>query len=171
MRSVLIRLLMIALAALALLGTGCRRAPAETARTFGFDAFVPVYNRYITTWLTTQQAATAKELVRIEAALATAEGPARTSLQTHAQTLRQDQEKWQYRLALGDYLKTGRSSDVPANLVWENGLDQPEIGDPAAKKAGFSASLFRHSRRPSGPSVIILTTLSAVISTTILRFR
>ena len=153
MRCVLIRLLMIALTALALLGTGCRRAPTEAARTFGFDAFVPVYNRYITTWLTTQQAATAKELARIEAALATADGPARAALQTHAQTLRQDQEKWQFRLALGDYLKTGRSSDDPANLVWENGLDQPEIGDPAAKKGGVfrqSIPTFPPTIRPFG---------------------
>ncbi|MGV3661845.1 MAG: hypothetical protein ACO1TE_16785, partial [Prosthecobacter sp.] len=27
-------------------------------------------------------------------------------------------------------------ADVPANLKWENGMDLPEIGDPAAKKGG-----------------------------------
>ena len=47
----MIRLAVIPLSALALLGTGCRRESAEVSRTLGFDAFLPVYNRYIQDWL------------------------------------------------------------------------------------------------------------------------
>ena len=135
-RRLLIRLAMVSLAALALPGAGCRQEAVESTRAFGFDAFVPVYNRYIHNWLKTQQAETDKELARIETQLATAEGAAKDKLANQAETLRRDQEKWQFRLALGDFLKTGNPSEIPAELVWQNGLDQPEIGDPAAKKGG-----------------------------------
>jgi microcin C transport system substrate-binding protein len=125
------------LGALALLAmAGCRRETAETARTLEFDAFMPVYNRHIRSWLETQQKATEKEVARIEAALATAQDGDREALEVQLKTLRHDQEKWRFRLSLGDYLKIGQASEIPTDLVWENGMDQPEIGDPAAKKGG-----------------------------------
>ena len=45
----------IPIGALALLGTGCHRESAEASRSLGFDAFAPVYNRHIASWLKTQQ--------------------------------------------------------------------------------------------------------------------
>jgi microcin C transport system substrate-binding protein len=135
-RRFMIRLSVMSLGALALLGTGCRRDTAEVSRSLGFEAFLPVYNLHIESWLKTQQEATNKEVARIEAELAKADESARNALQTHAQALRRDQEKWRFRLGLGDYLKVAKPSDIPGNLVWENGMDQPEIGDPAAKKGG-----------------------------------
>ena len=54
--------------ALALLATGCRRDAGEITRKFGFDEFVPVYNRHIAGWLKEQQAATDKEIAATEAA-------------------------------------------------------------------------------------------------------
>ena len=76
-RRTIIRMAMLSLGALALLGTGCRRETVETKRSFGFDAFVPVYNRYIENYLKTQQLETDKELARVETELAAAtEGPA-----------------------------------------------------------------------------------------------
>ncbi len=136
MRRLPIRFTMMFLGALALAGTSCRRESASATRTFGFDSFVPVYNHYIASWLKSQQAATEKELVRVQSELAGAQGPARERLEIHAATLGQNREKWRYRLALGDYLKSGQASEVPADLLWENGLSQPELGDPAAKKGG-----------------------------------
>jgi microcin C transport system substrate-binding protein len=131
------RMAMACLGALALLAVaGCRRETAETARTLEFDAFMPVYNRHIRSWLETQQKATEKEVARIEAALATAQGGAREALEVQLKALHHDQEKWRFRLSLGDYLKIGQASGIPTDLVWENGLAQPEIGDPAAKKGG-----------------------------------
>lgn len=135
-RRFMIRLAMIPLGALALLGTGCKRESAEVSRSLGFDAFLPVYNRHIASWLKTQQDATNKEVARIEAELAKADDTAKQALLIRAETLRHEQEKWNFRLALGDYLHIGKPSEVPADLVWENGMDQPEIGDPAAKKGG-----------------------------------
>ena len=130
------RRLLTSLCFLALIATGCRHEGREAARKLEFDAFVPVYNRYIGNWLRTQQAATEKEVARVSTELATAQGEAKTALETRAGALRLDQEKWKFRLGLGAFLKMGNPTEIPADLVWENGMDQPEIGDPAAKKGG-----------------------------------
>jgi microcin C transport system substrate-binding protein len=121
---------------LAFIVTGCRHKTEEIPRKLEFDAFVPIYNRHIGNWLKTQQAATGKEAARVAAELTTAEGEAKTALELHAAALALDQEKWEFRLGLGGFLKVGTPAEIPADLVWENGMDQPEIGDPAAKKDG-----------------------------------
>ena len=136
MRRLLVRLSLITAAAIALAVTGCRRESAETARSLGYDAFVPIYNRHIITWLKSQQIATDKELARVQGELDHATGTAKETLDVRLAALRRDQEKWKFRLALGDYLKSGKPADIPEGLVWENGMDQPEIGDPAAIKGG-----------------------------------
>jgi microcin C transport system substrate-binding protein len=128
--------LLLALVGCAFVAIGCRHESKEVERKLGFDAFVPIYNRYITNWLTTQQQATEKEVQRVTAELATAQGDAKTKLEATATALQLDQQKWQFRLGLGDYLKFGKPEDIPTDLVWESGMDQPEIGDPAAKKGG-----------------------------------
>ena len=128
--------LLTSLCLLALLLTGCRHEPKEAERKLKFDAFVPLYNRYIENWLKGRQAETEKELAKVSAELATAEGSATAALETKAEALRLDQEKWDFRLGLGPYLKFATPSDIPSDLVWENGLDQPEIGDPSAKEGG-----------------------------------
>ena len=130
------RLATITLGALALWGSGCRKDSEEVPRSLGFDEFVPVYNRYIESWLKTRQQATNEEIADLEAAIETAEGEAKTKLLLQTKTLNLLREKWEFRLSIGDYLKFGNPGDIPADLVWEDGMDQPEIGDPAAKKGG-----------------------------------
>ena len=143
----------LALAACALLATGCRRDTREASRKLEFDAFVPIYNRHIKNWLLDQQAATEKEVARVSAELATAQGETKSALAIRGEALRLDQEKWSFRLALGDFLKMGTPAEVPSDLVWSNGMDQPEIGDPSAKKGGVfrrSISSFPPTIRPFG---------------------
>ncbi len=152
-RRFIIRLAFLLSGTIALLGTGCRRDSTEVSRSLGFDDFMPVYNRYISGWLKSQQETTEKELKRIEAELTTADDKAKTALQNQLEMLQHDQEKWTFRLSIGDYLKIGNPAEIPANLVWENGLDQPEIGDPAAKKGGVFRkyiSTFPPTIRPFG---------------------
>ncbi|MFZ9936511.1 MAG: ABC transporter substrate-binding protein [Luteolibacter sp.] len=115
---------------------GCARESPDETRTLGFEEFVPLYNKYIRGWIETQRDATGKELAEIATQLATATGQPRATLEIRAAALRTEMEKWDFRLSLGDYLKIGDPADVPSDLVWENGLDQPEIGDPAARKGG-----------------------------------
>ncbi len=147
------RRLLTTLGFLSLFATGCRRETVETSRKLEFDAFVPIYNKYIADWLHVQQAATEKEVARVTGELATAQGEAKSTLEIKAAALQLDQEKWQFRLGLGDYFKMGKPADVPATLVWQNGMDQPEIGDPAAKKGGVFRryiETFPPTIRPTG---------------------
>jgi microcin C transport system substrate-binding protein len=130
------RRLLTRLGFLTLLVTSCRHESSEITRKLEFDTFRPTYNRYLENWLKTQQATTEKELAQVTTDLATASDAAKAALETHAAALRLDQSKWQFRLGLGDFLKIGNPSEIPHGLVWENGMDQPEIGDPAAKKGG-----------------------------------
>ena len=134
---------------LILLATGCRRDDQEIARTLKFDEFLPTYNAYIADWLKTKQAAAVKEAAEVTAGLATAGDAAKTALETRAEALRLEQDSFAYRIALGDFLKLGSPADIPSDLVWENGLDQPEIGDPAAKKGG----VFRRSIMAFPPTI------------------
>ena len=121
------RRLLTALCFLAFLVTGCRREAEEIPRKLEFDAFVPIYNRHIENWLKIQQSTTEKQAANVSA---------KAQSSAALETLRLDHEKWKFRLALGDFLKIGTPAEIPADLVWENGMDQPEIGDPAAKKGG-----------------------------------
>ncbi len=133
----LLRSLALLTAALAgLAATGCRRDAVEVNRQLDFDEFIPVYNRYIQDWLVRQQEATRQESVKLQAELAAADAAARPGVEGRITANALDAEKWKYRLELGDYLKIGTPADVPSDLVWHNGQDQPEIGDPAAKKGG-----------------------------------
>ena len=129
-------LLSLACAAAALTLGGCRRETPEVGRTLGYDAFEPLYNRYIREWILTQQEASVAQAAELEGKIAAAEGDAKALLELEAEAVRQDLEKWEFRLGLGDYLKTGTLDDLPPDLVWQNGTEQPEIGDPAAIKGG-----------------------------------
>ncbi len=114
----------------------CHRDTQTTGRKLEYDAFVPTYNRYIREWLLKQQAAAKQEAAAIQAKLASAADDAKETLQAQAASNRLALEMWDYRLGLGDYLKHGDISEIPSDLVWENGMDQPEIGDPRARKGG-----------------------------------
>ena len=46
----------------------------------------------------------------------------------------------------GDYIKFKTPADIPQDLKWEDGLDNPEIGDPNAKK--------RRRAAPVGPRLL-----------------
>ena len=123
------------LAALSL--AACHRSSSESERSLGFEDFLPIYNRHIQSWLAEQQTATDSVLAETTAKLsATTDPAARESLQILHAALLRDQEKWRFRLDLGDFLKIAQPADIPTNLTWEDGLNQPEIGDPAAVKGG-----------------------------------
>jgi microcin C transport system substrate-binding protein len=121
---------------LLLAGTGCHRESAPTGRKLRLEAFIPTYNRYIHEWLVKQQAAATQAAAEIDATLATATAEDRPALEKRAKTSARELEKWRFRLGLGDYLKIGVPADVPTDLIWQNGMDQPDIGDPRARKGG-----------------------------------
>ncbi|MEI7910679.1 MAG: ABC transporter substrate-binding protein [Verrucomicrobiota bacterium] len=121
---------------LVLASGGCRREQQAGGRKLEFEAFVPTYNRYIHEWLIKQQTASKEEATALQEKLATAEGEAKTALEARSAGVNRELEKWSFRLALGDFLKLASPADVPADLAWKTGMEQPEIGDPRAKKGG-----------------------------------
>ncbi len=115
---------------------GCRQAAETPKQDSGFDAFVPVYNKYIHDWLQQQLDATEQEIAKLQQKLDAAQGDAAERLRSQLEALLKDREKYNYRLSIGDYLKFGKPEEIPTDLVWQQGMDQPEIGDPRAKKGG-----------------------------------
>ncbi len=116
--------------------TGCRHEPVEGIRTSGFEDFLPQYNRYIREWLLERQKETLKQVREAEKGLLTEEGEKREALERHLINLKREEEKWDFRLGLGDYFRFAAPGDVPQDLVWEDGMDHDEIGDPRAIKGG-----------------------------------
>lgn len=115
---------------------GCGGDEDVSMRTSGFDDFIPRYNDYITKWLEAQREEAIKQISEAEEDLLTAEGDERDALERKIISLKRDEEKYDFRLGLGGYFRIGDISEVPDDLVWENGMDHEEIGDPRAKKGG-----------------------------------
>jgi microcin C transport system substrate-binding protein len=115
---------------------GCSREETRSARTSGFEDFMTQYNRHIRNWLTESQVATEKAVREAEAKVLAAEGEPREAAERNLIALKREQEKWNFRLGLGDYFRTGKPEDIPSDLVWEDGMQREEIGDPRAKKGG-----------------------------------
>lgn len=87
------------------------------------DAFWDFYNRKVLTQLQTQL----KELP---------EQIAKTTDPEEKTTLEAELAKTRARLQKPEFFTFATAADVPAELAWENGLAEPEIGDPQAKKGG-----------------------------------
>ena len=141
----------------ALLATGfssCGDNEEQIERSLGLEEFIPKYNKYIREWIVAQKASHEKAIKDAEAELADASEKKKTSLQDTIQENRGAIERLEFRQSLGDYFATKKESDIPADLVWETGMDEPEIGDPRAKKGGvfnFYEPNFPATVRPFGP--------------------
>ncbi len=62
----------------------------------------------------------------------------------------------QQRIAGGDYLSYHEERELPPNLAWQDGSDQPELGSPEARKGGTLRMAlqrsFPNTFRPFGPN-------------------
>ena len=131
----------------------CGRDEEVRVRASGFEDFLPRYNDYITKWLTEQRDEIVKQVRKAEVDVLAAEGEERDALERNLISLKREEEKYDFRLGLGGYFRFGEISEVPENLVWEDGMDQEEIGDPRAKKGGtFNIDIrtFPPTLRPFG---------------------
>jgi microcin C transport system substrate-binding protein len=116
--------------------SGCRRDKEMSHRVSGFDDFIPRYNDYINKWLKQQQKDALKSISETEKRLESAEGEERNAIEKTLTNLKREEEKLAFRLSLGDYFRFGDISEIPTDLVWEDGMEHEEIGDPSAKKGG-----------------------------------
>lgn len=155
-RRSIIQLITTTVAAASMLGlVGCSREMKSVDRSGGFDEFVPIYNRHIEKWIQEQKAATQKEITELESKIAKAEPAEAEKLKPRLAGLTRVMENLEFRQSIGDYLKFSDPSEIPADLKWETGMDEPEIGDPRAKKGGVFRryiSAFPPTIRPTGPN-------------------
>lgn len=87
------------------------------------DAFWEFHNKRVLEQLQTQEKQLADELAK------TTDTGAKGTLQTELDQVRT-------RLTKPQFFTFATPSDLPGDLVWEDGLSEPEIGDPQAKKGG-----------------------------------
>jgi microcin C transport system substrate-binding protein len=122
---------------LPLLMSGCHQKEKYAGGGFDFDGFVPKYNQYISNWLNEQETRIAKEQSELEEKLGAATDDAtKERLRGDVAEMQREMDRIKFRQSVGDYFSFKTPADVPADLEWKNGLEQPEIGDPAAKKGG-----------------------------------
>jgi len=129
---------MLALCASALgMLSSCQRDEDMVERGLGFEQFKPVYNRYIQGWLEQQKAATEESIAAALKELAEVSDPALKQAREDAlKEMEKEKEVIDFRLSLGDYFADKSAKDIPEDLVWEDGMDEPEIGDSRASKGG-----------------------------------
>ncbi|MBL9159236.1 MAG: ABC transporter substrate-binding protein [Verrucomicrobiales bacterium] len=87
------------------------------------DAFWEFHNKRVLEQLQTQEKQLADELAK------TTDAGAKGALQSELDHVRT-------RLTKPQFFTFATPADLPGDLVWENGLSEPEIGDPQAKKGG-----------------------------------
>ncbi len=133
--------------------SACNEHEEEVERSLGFDEFVPKYNLYIKNWLIKEHARVQKEIESLEAELANADDQKKADIEDTLSDARRELERVEFRQSNGDYFAFKTEADIPEGLVWEDGMDEPEIGDPRAKKGGtfrFYMPNFPPTVRPFG---------------------
>lgn len=133
----------------------CNRDEEESVGGLGFEEFVPQYNGYIKTWLGQQISKNEEELAEVRKKLAAEADEVKvTSLEATVTDLEKSVARNKYRKGLGDYFTFAAPEDLPEGLEWNDGMELPEIGDPACKKGGtfrYSITSFPPTLRPFGP--------------------
>jgi len=87
------------------------------------DAFWEFHNNRVVEQLRTEEGRLTEQLAKETS------NAAKGALQTSLAGVRE-------RLAKPEFFTFATIVDLPPGLVWENGLGEPEIGDPQAKKGG-----------------------------------
>ncbi|MFT4547555.1 MAG: microcin C transport system substrate-binding protein [Verrucomicrobiales bacterium] len=140
----------------ALFFSGCGQPDSENRPGADFEGFVPQYNRYIATWLERKASEFETQLKEIDAEIAKETDPAVIKkIGERRISVAGDLDRITGRQQLGDYFQFKTAADMPEGLVWENGQEEPEIGDPASKKGGafrYFISSFPPNIRPFGPN-------------------
>ncbi|MFC5049908.1 extracellular solute-binding protein [Rubritalea spongiae] len=139
---------------IALVTAGCGERESAADHELGFDAFVPQYNASVNQWLSDQIRAIDQQLEQVRSELEKSQdAAARQMFEDKLADLENELNKHQRRLDHGEYFSFKSLEDLPAGLVWEDGMDNPEIGDPRAQKGGVFRNYipnFPETLRPFG---------------------
>ena len=115
----------------------CKKKQEKAQLGINSEAFYLQYNKYIRNWLTDEKGSVEATLGEKKKALAeSTDEEEKKRLENSISELERTIIKYEFRQSLGDFFVFKDESEVPANLEWEDGMDEPEIGDPAAEKGG-----------------------------------
>lgn len=135
---------------------GCQPPGENTASEADFEKWYPEYNRYVRNWLNNQVEDIGNETKKLKEEYSNAKDDI---LKKKLESSLVDQQKllkrMQSRLEMGDYFQFKGKDELPGGLSWEDGSEQPEIGDPTARKGGafrYFISSFPPTIRPFGPN-------------------
>lgn len=131
----------------------CGDESEEVDRHLGFDEFVPKYNNYVKKWLAGEHARVSSQVADLEEKLAGAGEAAGKEIQGELEDAQRELARVEYRQSLGGYFVFKTPGDIPEDLSWEDGMDQPEIGDRRARKGGvfrYFITEFPATVRPFG---------------------
>ena len=123
----------------------------------GFDSFPERWNKQINDRLAREEAAKQKEIRELRDKFFKEEdSKVREKLQSKLIADEAALSVIHRRQTEGDYIKFKTPADIPQDLKWEDGLDNPEIGDPNAKKGGvlrqWAPGSYPDTFRPNGPN-------------------
>ena len=117
--------------------SSCGDKKEEIERSFRLDEFIPKYNAYISGWLAEQKMVHDKAVKEAQTKLTEAEEKEKAGLQDTIEENRKALERIEFRQSLGDYFMKKEESDMPDDLDWQTGDEEPEMGDFRAKKGGI----------------------------------
>jgi microcin C transport system substrate-binding protein len=123
----------------------------------GFDTFIQRWNKKTQTWLENEVSTKQEEVNALRKKyFSSQDQKERDSLQSKLVNDSERLEILKTRLAEGDYIQLKTKEEIPTNLTWQDGMDEPEIGDPRAKKGGtvrlWVPGSFPDTFRPVGPN-------------------
>jgi len=133
----------------------CEKETKSSERKADIDTFVRNYNAYIANWLNEEEKNYNETIEKLKSELETAESETqKKEVQLKIDSNHKKLERVVFRKSLGDYFSIKTIEDLPKDLVWEDGMENPEIGDPNAKKGGKLRNYvteFPPTLRPIGP--------------------
>ncbi len=146
--------------------THCKSSEnVSEAKLYDLDSFIVRHNEEVNLWVDGEIEAVKNkreeldsklsDLVSGKETLSEGDQKLKRKLERSITSSQRDLEKFEFRKSRGEYFSFKTPEDIPVDLVWEDGMDEPEIGDPKALKGGtfnFFINSFPDTLRPFGPN-------------------
>ena len=149
-------ILSFSLGLLALLISSCGDDEVVVKRSSGFDHFVKEYNLYIADWLDKQVTSLEASQKKVEEEIAgEADLEKKAQLEKKLASLVENKNNYILRQEMEGFFSFKTEEDIPKDIEWQDGADEPEIGDPRAKKGGtlrYFIPDYPPTLRPIGPN-------------------
>ncbi len=144
--------------------TQCRSDEFKSnVKLYDMDSFIERHNVRTNRWLDEQIKESTENGAKLKSELAILSAKKELSEEDQKQQRKierdiaanqRELEKYEFRKSLGAYFSFKSPDEVPTGLVWQTGMDEPEIGDSRATKGGVYNTFineFPATLRPFGP--------------------